>query len=187
MLEPTRDERLQHALAGMTERGVAEIVAERDRLRQLLVQTQHFRDASRDLRHLERVGEARAVMIARRREEHLRLVLQAAERLAVDDAIAIALKRRTDRILGLVLQASPGVAALRRLRREDLALARLEVFANRHLLRISRRKLVPLGSLGTSNNSASVWPRSANVSRIPMSTPGLTAAPVTKIGTCSLE
>ena len=50
----------------------------------------------RNLRHLERVRQPRAVVIAGRREEHLRLVLQPAERLAVDDAIAIALERRPD-------------------------------------------------------------------------------------------
>ena len=79
---------------------------------------------ARDLRHLERVREARPVVIAGRREEDLRLVLQAAERLAVDDAVAVALERRTDRILGLGAQSSARVGALRRLRRQDLALAR---------------------------------------------------------------
>ena len=83
-------------LAGMAERRVAEIVAERDRFGQLLVQPQHLRDRARDLRHLERVRQPGPVVIAGRREEDLRLVLQPAERLAVDDAIAIALKRRPD-------------------------------------------------------------------------------------------
>ena len=83
-----------------------EIVAERDRLGQLLVQAQHLGDRARDLRDLERVRQPRAVVIAGRREEHLRLVLQPAERLAVDDAIAIALKRRPDVVFGLRAQAA---------------------------------------------------------------------------------
>ena len=85
---------------------------------------------ARDLRHLERVRQPRAVVIAGRREEHLRLVLQPAERLAVDDAIAIALERRADRVFGLRPQPAARVGALRRLRREDLALALLELLAN---------------------------------------------------------
>ena len=89
----------------MAERRVPEVVAERDRLGQLLVQPQHLRDRARDLRDLERVRQARAVVIAGRREEHLRLVLQPAERLAVDDAIAIALKRRPHVVFRLGAQA----------------------------------------------------------------------------------
>ena len=82
VVEPARHELVEHALAGVAERRVPEVVAERDRLGQLLVQVQHFRDGARDLRDLERVRQPRAVVIAGRREEHLRLVLQPAERLA---------------------------------------------------------------------------------------------------------
>ena len=101
VVEAAGNQIVEDALAGVAERRVAEIVAERDRFGQLLVQPQHLGDAARDLRHLERVRQPRPVVIAGRRKEHLRLVLQAAERLAVDDAIAIALKRRADRILRL--------------------------------------------------------------------------------------
>ena len=101
VVEAAGHERVEDALAGVAERRVAEVVAERDRFGQLLVQPQHLGDRARDLRHLERVREPRAVVIAGRREEHLRLVLQPAERLAVDDAIAIALERRPDRVFGL--------------------------------------------------------------------------------------
>src|SRR5262249_49539262 len=68
---------------------------------------------------------------AGRREEHLRLVLEAPEGLAVDDAIAIALERRPDVVFGFGTQAAARLGALRRLRREDLALAGLELFAER--------------------------------------------------------
>src|SRR5262249_54307219 len=67
-------------------------------------------------------GQARAIVIAGRREEDLRLVLQTPECLAVDDAIAIALKRRTDVVFGLRPQTTARVGALGRLRRENLAL-----------------------------------------------------------------
>ena len=55
---------------------------EPDRLRQVLVEPQRPRDRARDLRRLERVREPRAVVVALRRHEHLRLVLEPPERLA---------------------------------------------------------------------------------------------------------
>ena len=79
--EPSGHERVEHALAGVAERRMTQIVAERDRLGQLFVQSKHLRDRARDLRDLECVREARAVVVALRREEDLRLVLQPAERL----------------------------------------------------------------------------------------------------------
>src|SRR5688500_14868594 len=96
MRKAAGDERVENALAGVAEWRVADVMPERDRLGQLLVQSQHLRDAARDLRDFERMREPRAVMVARRREEDLCLMLQTAEGLGVDDAIAIPLKRRPD-------------------------------------------------------------------------------------------
>ena len=154
VVEAAGHERVDHAFAGMAERRVAEVVTERDRFGQLFVQPQDFGDRARDLRHLERVRQPRAVVIAGRREEHLRLVLQPAERLAVDDAIAIALERRPHFVFGLRTKTAARVGALGRLRREDVALARFELLADRHRLTpvcagaaaISARKLVPCAS-----------------------------------------
>ena len=168
VVEAGRAQRLEHALAGVAERRVAQIVAEGDRLGQLLVQPQHLGDGAGDLRHLEGVRQARPVVIAGRREEHLRLVLQAAERLGVDDAVAIALERRPDRILGLGPEPALGGGAAGRLRRQDGGFALLEVVANRHdgtlashgtadrpQLSASSR-LVPAGRGSTPNHAASV-------------------------------
>ena len=147
VVEAAGHQRVDDALAGVAERRVPEIVAERDRFGQLLVQPQHLGDGPRDLRHLERVRQPRAVVIAGRREEHLRLVLQPPERLAVDDAIAIALKRGPDVVFRFGPQPAARVGALGRLRRQDLPLARFELFANESCARcISRRKLVPWAS-----------------------------------------
>src|SRR5262249_28393413 len=77
-------ELVDHALAGVPERRMAEIVPERNGFGQLLVQPQYLRDASRDLRHLERVRQPGAVVVAGGREEDLRLVLQPAERFRMD-------------------------------------------------------------------------------------------------------
>ena len=130
VVESAGNELVEHPLARMAERRVAEVVAQRDRLGELLVQLQHLRDRSRDLRDLERVRQPRAVVIACRREEHLRLVLEPAERLGVHDAIAVALERRTHVVFRFFAQPPARVGALRRLRRQNLPLARLEVLSD---------------------------------------------------------
>ena len=107
MVEAVRHQFADDALTGMTKRRVPEIVSERNRLGEFFVQAQHLRDGARDLRDLERVCEAGAIVIAGRREEHLRLVLQPPERLAVNDAVAIALERRPNVVFDFGTQTSP--------------------------------------------------------------------------------
>jgi hypothetical protein len=85
---------VQHVLADVAEGRVAEVVAEPDRLHQVLVEPQRAADRARDLRRLERVGQARPVVVALGRHEHLRLVLQPPERLAVHDPVPVALEGR---------------------------------------------------------------------------------------------
>ena len=101
--------RRRDRLADVAERRVAEVVPHPDRLDEVLVEAQRARDGAGDLRHLERVREARAVVIALGRHEHLRLVLQAAERLAVDDPVAVALERRAQAAVLLGPRARGGV------------------------------------------------------------------------------
>ena len=103
---------VERLLADVSERRVAEVVAEPDRLDQVLVERERARDRARDLRDLERVRQPRAVVVAARRDEHLRLVLQAPERLAVHDPVAVALERRAQPAVGLVaLAAAAGIGA----------------------------------------------------------------------------
>jgi hypothetical protein len=89
--------RVEHLLADVPEGRVPEVVPQADRLRKILVQAQRPRDRARDRRHLQGVRQARAVVVAARRDEHLRLVRQAAKGLAVHDPVAIALERRAQR------------------------------------------------------------------------------------------
>src|SRR6516164_11213826 len=102
----------------------------------------------------------------------------------MDDPVAIALKCRADVILAFVPQASTGLRAPSGLRRENLAFALLELFAKHHAV-IVPRKLTPFASGPTPNTSASVWPTSANVWRVPRLTPWRTRSPVTSNGTYS--
>jgi len=87
---------VERLLARVPERRVPEVVPERDRLGQILVQAQGARDRAGDARRLQRVREPRAVVVALRVDEDLRLVVQAAEGLAVDDPVAVALERRPE-------------------------------------------------------------------------------------------
>ena len=96
---------IQHVLADVTERRMAEIVTEADRLCQVLVERQRPRDGARDAGDLERVSQARAVVVALRRDEHLGLVLEPAEGLGVDDPVAVALERRAQAAVGLAERA----------------------------------------------------------------------------------
>ena len=97
---------VERLLARVAERRVAHVVAEADRLRQVLVQAQRPGDAARDPGRLERVRHARAVVVAGRVDEDLRLALQPPERLRVEDPVAVALERRPQPAF-LLLRARP--------------------------------------------------------------------------------
>ena len=98
---PVLPQRLvEHLLADVPERRMPEVVAQPDRLGQVLVQPQRPRHRPRDAAGLERVREPRPVVVALRRHEHLRLVLEPPERLRVHDPVAVALERRPHRAVG---------------------------------------------------------------------------------------
>src|SRR5829696_1004663 len=82
----------------VTEGGVAEIVAERDRLREVLVEAESTGYGTGDLHHLQGVREACPEVIAVRRNEDLRLVHEPAERLGMDNAVPVALEVVADTI-----------------------------------------------------------------------------------------
>ena len=103
-------------LTGVTEGGVPQIVAERDRLHQILVQTEPPRGGPGDLCHLQRVRQTGPVVVPLVIDEHLGLVLEAAERGAVDDTVAIALERAPLRALLLRHLSASGVAGAKRVR-----------------------------------------------------------------------
>src|SRR5436190_1891166 len=67
-----------------------------DRFGEDFVEAVGLGERASELRHFEHVCEARAVVIALRREKGLRVVLEAAECLAMNDAVAVALIRRAE-------------------------------------------------------------------------------------------
>ena len=90
------------ALTGVTERRMSEVVSESDRLGQVLIQAQSTRQRTRDLGNLKGMCQASAVMVASGGKKDLCFIHQAAERLAMDDAVAVAL------IFGTVIAARQG-------------------------------------------------------------------------------
>ena len=69
---------------------MAEIVRQRQRLGEVLVEAERARQRAGDLGDFQGVGEPRAVVVAFVIDEHLRLVRQPAEGAGMDDAVAIA-------------------------------------------------------------------------------------------------
>ena len=92
---------VERVLADMAEGRVAEVVTERNGFGQIVVEAETARQRARDLRHLDRMGQAGAEMIVRVIDEHLRLVRQPPERGAMHDAVAVALERGSRRRGGL--------------------------------------------------------------------------------------
>ena len=72
----------ERLLAGVPEGRVADVVAERDRLGERLVERQRGGQRPRDLGHLDGVRQARDVVVALGVDEDLRLVLEPPEGLA---------------------------------------------------------------------------------------------------------
>ena len=83
---------VQRVLSGVAEGRVAQVVRQRDRLDQVLVQAQRPGDRTGELRHFERVREPRTEQVALVVQEDLRLVDQPTEGRGMDDAVAVALK-----------------------------------------------------------------------------------------------
>ena len=106
---------IQRALAGMAERRMAEIVRQRQRFGEILVEAELPGQRAGDLRHFEGVGQPGAVMIAFMEHEHLGLVLEAAERGGMDHPVAIAPERAAGPARRLIEQPPPaavGVAGI---------------------------------------------------------------------------
>ena len=72
---------------------MAEVVRQRQRLGEILVEAERAGQRAGDLRHFERMGEPGAVMVALVEHEHLGLVLEAAEGGGMDHPVAIAAER----------------------------------------------------------------------------------------------
>src|SRR5262245_3033494 len=109
---------IQRVLAGVPEGRVAEIVRERHRFGQVLVEAEGAGERTGDLAHLDGMGEPCAEVIALVIDEDLGLVLQPSEGGGMDDAVAVALKRAARWRCGLRMEPAAAGARVGRIGRE---------------------------------------------------------------------
>src|SRR5271167_4746319 len=121
---------------------MAEIVRERDGFGEVLVEAERAGQRARDAGDLDGVGHARAVMVAGAVEEDLRLVLEAAEGAAVDDAVAVALEIEAEAVLVLGMNTAARSRAALGIGREVAGLASFQVkTASRHCYNLSLQRV----------------------------------------------
>jgi hypothetical protein len=104
----------------MSERRMAEVMSERQRLGEVFIQAQGARKRPGDLHNFERMRESRTVVVTFVIDEHLRFMGQPAERSRVDNPVAIAAERiagRTHRF------CKASATALRRIGSKNCPLA----------------------------------------------------------------
>ncbi len=76
----------------MSEGRMPHVMNQRERLDEIRIQVQDFRDGARDLRDLDGVSQTIAKVVRIAAGENLRLVFKPTECACVNDAIAVALK-----------------------------------------------------------------------------------------------
>ena len=92
-VEPGGHQVVQRPRAGASERRLAEIVGQRDRLDQVFAQAQSTPDRAGELRHLQRVGQTIAtVVLVLGQQSDERFLSQPAERTAVDHPVPVTLE-----------------------------------------------------------------------------------------------
>src|SRR5689334_3099898 len=80
---------IQLGFTGMPEGRMADIVRQRQRIRQVLTQAEHRRDGPSDLRNLDGVRKAVAEMVGESGGENLGFILKAAECPRVNYPVAV--------------------------------------------------------------------------------------------------
>ena len=117
---------VHHPLAGVAEGRVPEVVAEDQALGELFVEPEGAGRAPADLRPLQAMGQARPVVVALVVHEDLGLVLEPAERRAVDDPVPVALVAGAQRILGLRIASATAARATHPVGSEEPIFSRLQ-------------------------------------------------------------
>src|SRR5687768_16550056 len=101
----------------MSERRVAEVVRQRERLGQVLIETERAGERAGDLGDFQRVRQASAVVVALMEHEYLRFMLEAAERGRMDDPVSVASECTPAGAGPLRKQPSVALAGVLRVRR----------------------------------------------------------------------
>ena len=93
---------------------MSKVVDQRERLDKVHIQVESRSEGARDLRDLDGVRQARAEVVGVAAGEDLGLVLQAAERARVDNAVAVALERIAVGMRRLRIAAPAGIFRMHR-------------------------------------------------------------------------
>ena len=117
----------------MPERSMPQIVTKRNSFGKILVEPQRHRYRPSYLRHLQSMREPRPVMVAHRREKHLRLMLEPPKRLGMYYPVSVSLKIGAYIALLLLPHPAAAVLAQTRKRRQLLRLVLFGRFPNVHL------------------------------------------------------
>ena len=142
---------VQRPLPRVPERRMTEIVGKRDGFGEILIEAQLARHGAGDLRHLQRVGQARAIVVALVEDEHLRLVGEPPEGGRMQHPVAIALEGAARGALRLRVEAPAARHGARRIGRRA-ALAGAEAGAI-----VGMATFLAAGSTGPVPASAASW------------------------------
>ena len=105
----------------MAERWVADVMRQRQRFGQILIQSQRPGDNPRNLRHFQTVSQPDPVVISVRRDEHLGLVTETAEGDRMNDPIPVTLVLAPRAAIERTLDRKLAAAAAGRIRGERSA------------------------------------------------------------------
>jgi len=133
---------VQNPFSRVPERGMPQIVPERDRLRQIFVQGKTPRERTGDLAHVERMRQSGHVVIAVGRKEYLRLILQTQERLGIYDPVPVPLKLGAHRAGRFASLPARALLRLFRIGRKKSSLFFVRFFLHRILFRQIDEKLL---------------------------------------------
>jgi len=82
---------VERILSGVPKRCVAQVMGQRNGFDQVFVEPQRARHRAAELRHLQRVGQARAKQVALVVQKHLGFIYQTPKCRAVHDAVTVSL------------------------------------------------------------------------------------------------
>jgi hypothetical protein len=99
-------------LASVTEGRVTEVVAQRQRFRQIVIEAERAGERPGNLANLHRMGKPCAVMVALVRDKNLRLMGETAEGRRMQDTVPVTLEFASRRRAGLWKKAPPAVAGV---------------------------------------------------------------------------
>ena len=122
----------EQPLSRVAKRGVSQVMAQSDSLGQVLVEPQGPGNGAGDAVDLQGVGHPGAVVVPLGLEEDLGLVLEAAKRLAVHNAVDVPLKAGTDGALLFLALPAPTLVGAAGVGGEEGVFLRQALFPDRH-------------------------------------------------------